>query len=148
MPPPFRATFLMVVAVVQYTLLLSRANARGDTWPVAKTVALKIRYGDFSTLTRQVQLPEPTDLAEVLYETGVKMLRTRVTLKGRQVRLIGLGAAGLAEAGQGQLKLFTDPLDDKRRRAAEAVDEVRARIGNDAIVRGSLLKSEEDPDEE
>ena len=106
----------------------------------ARTVALKLRYGDFSTITRQAALPEPGDLAEALHGRAVELLRSRVALKGRQVRLIGLAATGLSAAGQRQLTLFDDPQAKKRKQAALAMDQVKERLGADAIVRASLVR--------
>lgn len=110
---------------------------------VARTAVLKLRYGDFTTITRQARNPQPTDLAEVLFEQVTGLLRTRVALKGREVRLIGLAATGLAEPARRQLSLFDDTQTEKRKRVAQAVDEVREKMGADAIVRGRLLGDEE-----
>jgi len=106
---------------------------------VARTTTLKLRYGDFTTISRQTRNPQPTDLAEVLFEQVIGLLRTRVALKGREVRLVGLAATGLTEPARRQLALFDETQTEKRKRVAQAVDEVREKIGADAIVRGRLL---------
>ena len=68
---------------------------------VARTVHLKVRTGDFETVTRSMTLSEPTDLAEILLEAARELFRDRIALKGRGVRLLGVGVSGLEPAGAG-----------------------------------------------
>lgn len=111
----------------------------------ARVVILKLRYGDFRTVTRRITLDEPTDLAEVLY-ARVNELLTKELRKGASVRLVGVGASGLTEGGY-QLSLFGE--DDARlRRLSEAVDHIRGRYGVDSIRRASLLGRGRAPGEE
>ena len=102
----------------------------------ARTVVLKMRYPDFRTITRRVTLSQPTDLAEVIHAHVVKLLQKEWT-KGVQVRLIGVGAAGLVRARQ--LGLFDAPTD-RLARLSRTVDEIRSKYGEDAIRRASLLQ--------
>ena len=72
------------------------------------TVAIKLRYADFTTLTRQTTLPVPTDDAVEIYRVALLLLE-RNWQQGRPVRLLGVGAQQLTEL-TGQLPLF-DPSD-------------------------------------
>ena len=70
----------------------------------AHTVQVKIRYGDFTSLTRQISLEEPLTEAKEIYRLGCWLL-ARERLVNRPLRLIGLGVSGLVEARANQLRL-------------------------------------------
>lgn len=106
---------------------------------VARTVHLKVRTGDFETVTRSKTLSEPTDLAEVLLEAARELFRERIALKGRGVRLLGVGVSGLEPSGAGQAGLFSDERQEKLRSLAKTADEIRERFGKAALGRARLL---------
>lgn len=102
------------------------------------TVKLKLRWPDFTTLTRQATLPEATDDAAVITAQAVRLLEQAWT-PGRPVRLIGVGVSGLGVPVR-QLTLW-DALaaaqaEEKHQRVTAALDELRARFGDDVIRRG------------
>ena len=103
-------------------------------------VTLKVRFGDFTTLTRASQLDEPTDLAEALHAAGVQLLRTKVNRQSRGVRLIGLAATRLAPRSRTPATLFPDDKAIKQRRVAETLDRLRERYGDEAVTRARLLE--------
>lgn len=105
----------------------------------AHTVVLKMRYPDFTTITRQATLAQPTDLAEDICARARQLLQ-REWKKGTQLRLIGVGVSGLSQARQ--LSLF-DRHGERLERVTKAVDEIRDKYGRDAIGRASLLKPHE-----
>ena len=107
---------------------------------VARTVHIKVRTGDFTTWTRAHTLAAPTDLAEVIVAAARELFQQRIDLGGRGVRLLGVGVDGLEPAATGQATLFTDPAEDRARRAALAADAVRKRLGAAALVRARLLE--------
>jgi DNA polymerase-4 len=100
----------------------------------AKTVQLKLRYGDFSTISRSHTIDRPTHSDDVLYETGVSLLERALDQDGRAVRLLGLGATGLVEDAV-QAQLFEDQ-EVRGEELLRAVDGVRGRYGNRAVQRG------------
>ncbi|HEY2953355.1 MAG TPA: DNA polymerase IV [Verrucomicrobiae bacterium] len=71
----------------------------------AQTVQVKVRYGDFTTLTRQISVEEPITGVDDLYRLGCFLL-ARHKLVSRPLRLLGLGVSGLAEPGTRQLVLL------------------------------------------
>lgn len=73
----------------------------------AHTVQVKLRYGDFTTLTRQISMEEPLTEARDIYRLGCWLL-ARERLVNRPLRLLGLGVSGLVESQALQLRL---PLD-------------------------------------
>jgi DNA polymerase-4 len=103
----------------------------------AATVVVKVRDSAFRTVTRQRTLAEPTDLAEPIWHIALELARPEI--RGRRIRLVGVGAHGLGEPAQ--LGLFA-PDDDRRRKAVEATDAVRRRFGERAVTRARLLGSD------
>jgi DNA polymerase-4 len=109
----------------------------------ATTAHLKLRWSDFSTITRQTRFPLPCHDDISLRETGIRMLNEH--LQDRTVRLIGFGVSGLiptTEAGSAQLDLFEPPdsnLYEKRSRLSQAADHIKKTFGGNSIRRGSDL---------
>ncbi|OGO49399.1 MAG: hypothetical protein A2148_06850 [Chloroflexi bacterium RBG_16_68_14] len=100
----------------------------------ARCVSLKLRYGDFTTISRSRTLGRPTCADEVLYRTAAGLLETALARDGRAVRLIGLGASQLVDDAV-QLGLF-----DRRPLAAEAllrsIDRLREKYGYRCLQTG------------
>jgi DNA polymerase IV len=106
----------------------------------AGTVRLKLRWPDFTTLTRQVSVPGRTDQDGIIYEL-VSELFGRVWQPGKAVRLLGVGAANLSE-GAHQPGLW-DSDNEKERRLLEAVDQLRDRFGNQSIQLGYRINHDD-----
>src|SRR5215469_7867460 len=70
----------------------------------AHTVQVKVRYGDFTTLTRQITVEEPLTEAQEIYRLGCHLLG-REKLVSRPLRLLGLGVSSLREPKVRQLDL-------------------------------------------
>jgi DNA polymerase-4 len=102
---------------------------------VGRTVVVKVRFGDFRTITRSHTPGDPVDDGGVIARTARGLLAGVEV--GAGVRLLGIGVTNLAdtELAAEQLSLLaTDEPDPLARRATnEAVDEIRARFGPDAI---------------
>lgn len=103
----------------------------------ASTVKLKLRWTDFTTPTRQTTLAQPSDDAEMIYSTA-KQLFTRLWQPGQLVRLVGVGVSGLTDQPR-QMGLFDAP-DERVERLSATVSAMRARFGDNAIVRGSDMR--------
>jgi DNA polymerase-4 len=102
------------------------------------TVKIKLRWADFTTLTRQVTLDRPIDQDDAIFEAAVDLFR-RVWPVGKPVRLIGVGLSGFAAPAR-QLGLFEDPSTaDEKRRLQQTLDALRERYGDDAVRRMSDL---------
>lgn len=102
----------------------------------ARTVTLKLRYGDFTTLTRSATTDEPTDLTEQLWRRARGLLEKWSRAQHRPLRLLGMTASGLTGPGGVQGSLFADPSNDKQHRIDQALDEIANRFGDNAINRG------------
>jgi len=97
------------------------------------TVKLKIRWPDFTTLTRQVTLPNPTDQDNEIINAALGLLR-KIRKSGQTVRLIGVGVSGLGKPIR-QLELW-ETGSIKGRRLQEALDELQEKYGDKVIKRG------------
>jgi DNA polymerase IV len=106
---------------------LRKANLAGAT------VRLKIRWPDFTTLTRQTTLPQRTDEENEIAATALELMR-KVRKPGQLVRLIGVGVSGLGTPAR-QLGLW-DAGSDKSRRLTAAIDRLRDKYGDKVIHRG------------
>ena len=96
-------------------------------------VTLKLKTSGFRTVTRARRLPGATRSAEEMFRAAEPLLTREAD--GRAFRLIGIGAHDLVEAGQiAQGDLFGDASPDGG--VDKALDAVREKFGDDAIVRG------------
>ena len=100
-----------------------------------KTLNLKLRFGDFTTLSRSVTQPQPIAETSQIWPLAAELLR-RVPLDGRGVRLLGIGVTGFA-AGE-PIQLAIDGQD--KAALAEAASEVRERFGDDAVRPARLVE--------
>ena len=119
----------------------ARARSHGV---LGRTVVLKIRFADFTTITRSRTLDAPTDVGQVVYDTA-NDLYAALRLQRARIRLVGVRLEGLVDLeGTSEQLLFDDgltasPVD---RRAAEvAADRLRERYGHD-VVRPARLVGE------
>lgn len=102
-----------------------------------KTVQLKLRWSDFTTITRQTTDHHASDDDDWIYEKA-SMLLDSVWDGVRPVRLIGVGVSGFEEMVR-QLSLWQDPEQAQRRKVQDTIDDIRFRFGDDAVQRGSDL---------
>jgi DNA polymerase IV len=104
-----------------------------------RTVTLKVRFGDFRTITRSRTVPDPlsggTEITRIAKELldGVD--------PGTGVRLLGVSVSGLVQGGTRQLSL-DDVSAGSWEDATTAVDEIRARFGAEAVVPASMAGPE------
>ena len=100
----------------------------------ARCVTLKLRYGDFTTITRSRTLQHPTYSDEEIYRTGATLLSQALSRDGRAVRLIGLGASNLADDAV-QLGLF-EPKKLQLEELHSSIDRLRAKYGYRCLQTG------------
>ena len=121
----------------------SRAAARAVL--TGRTVQLKLRYQDFTTVTRRATLPSPTCVGSEIYHAALQLLRQRTDAGARPVRLMGVGLSGFAETDSHQARLFSaveDAHPDRQESVERAADAIRDKLGPDAIGRASSLLDE------
>ncbi len=100
----------------------------------ARTVSLKVRFADFTTIARQETLGAASDSDAAIRDLGLALLRGAFQ-PGRSIRLLGVGVHNLEPAAQ--LDLFGDPASTRDRRIDAALDSLRARFGPEALRRGA-----------
>ena len=103
---------------------------------LAQTVTLKIRFGDFQTITRARTLPHPTDLTSELWAASLALLDKWARESFAPVRLIGMQAGTLMQSG-GQMLLFFDSTLEKQRNVDKAVDAINNKFGDGTLSRGA-----------
>jgi DNA polymerase IV len=101
----------------------------------ARRVGLKIRYGDFKTVSRSRTLREPTNHTRELLEAALGLWEEWVKAGFVPVRLIGMGAEALGPAEK-QLGLFADPAAERDEKLDAAVDEITRKFGKGSVQRG------------
>ena len=102
-----------------------------------RTVTLKLRYGDFTTISRQATLSDATDAGPAIYGQVLALFES-AWQRGRPVRLLGVAAANLTQPAR-QMRLF-EKEDLRQAQLDAALDRIRARFGDRAIQRASLLE--------
>jgi DNA polymerase-4 len=121
----------------------ARLRAQGM---VGRTVSVKIRFADFTTITRARTLPEATDVARVVYDTAVG-LYDALGLERARLRLVGVRVEQLKDVAQQPRQLLLGEKDHGWREAEQAVDRAARRFGAGAVRPAALVRGrdEEDP---
>ena len=109
------------------------------------TVQIKLRWADFTTITRQVTLSSATNLDQEIFENALVLFKQNWPL-GKPVRLIGVGVSNLGPPMH-QLELWGDD-HQKQARLLNAVDELRDRFGRDIIQRARRIPPPKSPDQD
>ncbi|MGZ5865612.1 MAG: DNA polymerase IV [Xanthobacteraceae bacterium] len=112
-----------------------RVSARLKAKELAgSTVTLKLKSADFRIRTRAYSLEAPTQLAAKIFDCARKLLKREAD--GTEFRLLGVGVTGLAEAADADPADLVDHQGRRTAAAEHAVDKLRSRFGNDAVVKG------------
>ena len=99
-----------------------------------RSITLKLKRADFRQVTRSRTLPAPTQLAEIIYRTGVTMLEKETN--GPAYRLIGIGLADILNAEDADPPDLLHAETAKLTSVEHAIDDVRAKLGDGAIDKG------------
>ena len=109
----------------------------------AKTISIKVRFADFSTISRSKTLPLPIDSTHDIYEIA-KSLYLALNLDRARLRLVGISLDNLSEAAPEQLLLGAR--EKGWREADTAIDRAKLRFGGGSVRPGRLIKkSSADP---
>lgn len=109
-----------------------------DKHLAGQTVALKLKTSDFRTRTRNRALPDPTQLADRVFRTGLDMLKKEID--GTSFRLIGIGVSSLQSDDNADPDDLIDLGALKRAKAERAMDAVRGKYGKSAVNLGLTFK--------
>lgn len=109
---------------------------------VARTIAIKVRFGDFTTVSRRATQARGLNTGQAIAKVATDLLAS-VPLRGG-VRLLGVGASGLSESADEQLTMFMDDgavqaIEEEWTPVTTAIDAVRDRFGPTAVGLGRDL---------
>ena len=123
-------------------LRLSGRTARGlrAGGSVARTVVVKLRLANFTTITRSRTLPEPTDVAHEIYATACDLYAAAGLDPRARLRLVGVRAAGLVPVARSATQLALGEQPASWRDAEQAVDRIAGRFGPDSVRPAVLVQ--------
>ncbi len=124
--------------------LSEKVSARLKAGALAgSTVTLKLKTADFRIRTRAQSLGHPTQLAARIFAVGRELLARETD--GTMFRLIGIGVSSLDDADGAD---FADLIDRRTAEAEQAIDRLRERFGDEAVIKGLAFDSDDDESEE
>jgi len=129
-------------------LRLSGRTARGlrAGGSMARTVVVKLRLANFTTITRSRTLPEPTDVARKIYATACDLYAAAGLDPRARLRLVGVRAAGLIPVARSATQLALGERPAAWRDAEQAVDRIAGRFGPDSVRPAVLVRHAEEAD--
>jgi len=108
---------------------------------VGRTISIKVRFSDFTTITRSRTLRDPTDVSRDIYATA-RALFAGLGLQRARLRLVGVRMEGLMDSDQAPIQGLLDEPEHGWRDADRAVDQASARFGAGAVRPASLVEGE------
>jgi DNA polymerase-4 len=120
---------------------LRKAGVKG------RVVQLKVKFSDFTTITRRTTLPSPTDDGQALYRAALELLER--AHENKPIRLTGVSMQSLGSQEPQQLGLFAAPQPPQRSQKLNAVlDRIADRFGSKAITTADVVESGGSPDDD
>jgi DNA polymerase-4 len=130
----------------EYLRLTEKASARlREKELFAKTISIKVRFADFSTITRSKTLPLPISSTQEIYQV-VKDLYIALKLDRARLRLVGVSLENLHESAPQQLML--GQREKGWREAESAVDRASERFGEESVRPARLIRLKREAEEE
>ncbi|MCW2776325.1 MAG: DNA-directed polymerase [Frankiales bacterium] len=111
---------------------------------VGRTVSIKVRFSDFTTITRSRTLKEATDVGREVYETAVSLFDA-LGLERARLRLVGVRVEGIVDAAEAPRQLLLGEKDSGWREAEQAVDRAALRFGAGAVRPAALVRRDAPP---
>ena len=131
--------------LTEFLRLTERATARlRDRDLFAKTISIKVRFADFSTINRSKTLPLPIDSTHDVYDV-VKGLYQALRIELARLRLVGVSLENLSEGAPHQMMLGEREVG--WRQAEGAIDQARARFGKGSVRPARLISASEDDED-
>ncbi|MEM6467491.1 MAG: DNA polymerase IV, partial [Pseudomonadota bacterium] len=120
--------------------LAEKVSDRAKAKDLAGTVVtLKLKQANFTTITRRTSLHQPTQFTQKIYDTARPMLAD--AMAKAPFRLVGIGIGGIVPGHQADLEAdLLDEVGQSRAAAERATDQIRAKHGKDAILKGRALR--------
>ncbi|MDH3947983.1 MAG: DNA polymerase IV [Gammaproteobacteria bacterium] len=108
-----------------------------------RTVQIKLRFHDFSTISRSHTLPEATQQTKQVWQVVMELFDKATQSESRPLRLVGVGVSSLsdeAQRSQVQTDMFDQPKDTHQTQLDEVTDAIKSRFGSSGIRRGTGCK--------
>ena len=108
-----------------------------------RTLQIKLRFADFSTITRSHTLPEATQQTKQVWQAVMALFDKAMQSESRRLRLVGVGVSGLSDTAQRpqvQTDMFEQPEDTRQTQLDEVADAIKSRFGSGGIRRGTGYK--------
>ncbi len=108
-----------------------------------RTVHIKLRFADFSTITRSHTLTEATQQTKQVWQAVMALFDNAMQTESRPLRLVGVGVSGLCDERhrpQVQADMFDPPQDTRQTQLDEVTDAIKSRFGSGGIRRGTGVK--------
>ena len=122
--------------------LSAKVAGRMRTAQVAgRTVTLKVRFADFTTITRSRTTGEATDVTQEIYQTAADLFGA-LGLQRARIRLVGVRVEGLMPRARVQRQLVLGAREHGWSEADQAVDRAVLRFGDQAVRPASLLRGD------
>ena len=109
----------------------------------ARTVVVKLKWHDFTVLSRRMTLPEPASDTRTIHDACIALL-DRFPLQGARIRLTGVSVADLCDPAPKQAMLFPDAKAARRRDVQEVLLRAKHRFGEAPLTFATLLESKEE----
>jgi DNA polymerase-4 len=119
------------------------ARALRSGGSVARTIVVKLRLANFTTITRSRTLPEPTDVARKIYDTACELYAGSGLDARARLRLVGVRASGLVPVAGASSQLSFWERGVSWREAERAVDRIAGRFGTDTVRPAALIPTGE-----
>jgi DNA polymerase-4 len=120
--------------------LSAKVTSRMRTAQVAgRTVTIRVRFADFTTITRSKTLPEATDVTQVVYHTATDLFGA-LGLQRARIRLVGVRVEGLVPRTTVHHQLVLGEREHGWSDADRAVDRATSRFGKTAVRPATLLR--------
>lgn len=100
----------------------------------AKTIGIKLKTSNFRTVSRSVSLDSPTQMAEIIYQHGKKLLKKECN--GLEYRLIGISTSKFLDEKFSDIPDMLDPEKETKIKTEKAIDKIREKFGKDIINKG------------
>ena len=104
-----------------------------------RTVTLKIRFQNFTTLNKSITLENPTNIDDLIFKAVVNLLE-KVKIKKGGVRLLGIKLSKLTYDYQTKQLNLLENKDEKLEQLTQSLDKIREKFGKKSITRANLLK--------
>ncbi len=132
------------VVIRRELLRLSGRTARGlrASGCAARTVVVKLRLANFTTITRSRTLPDPTDVAQQIYLTACDLYQSAGLDPHALLRLVGVRATGLVPVAGAATQLAFGDQPAPWREAEQALDRIAGRFGADSVRPATLVRAD------